>query len=120
MNYYQPRQVIGEDGEPGGWRYTCRNDNRIWAVGDCAHHDPHATKEEAYECYTAYLLANEVRLDSYEEGVKRKCVAPDGCEEWTEHRAMLDCHIWPLCDSHRTPETVAVLFGTVGDSISSW
>lgn len=37
MNYYQAREILGEDKKPTGkWHYTCRNDDRIWAVGYCA------------------------------------------------------------------------------------
>lgn len=37
MNYYGPRQVEpGADRPDAGlWRYTCRNDDRIWEVGYC-------------------------------------------------------------------------------------
>ena len=118
MNYYQPRQIL-KDGQPDGWHYTCQNDGRIWAVGDCADHEPHATEAEAYDCYTGYLLNNKLRLDGFEEGVQRPCAAA-GCGEWTQARAYLDVQSWPLCDSHRTKDVMAVLFGTVGNVISSW
>ena len=36
MNYYDARQR----GEDGPWDFTCRNDDRIWAVGFCARRVP--------------------------------------------------------------------------------
>lgn len=119
MNYYQPRQVLGADGQPGGWHYTCRNDSRIWPVGDCAGHPPHATQDEAYECWTNYLLSNRLRLDRQEHDVKRPCKF-EGCEEWTQGYAEVDGRIFHLCDEHRTAEVVRQLFGTAGDAVSSW
>ena len=119
MNYYAPRQIKGADGEPGGWHYTCMNDGRIWAVGDCVEHEAHATKDEAYVCWTNFLLTHRLRLDCREEGVKRPCKF-DGCQEWTQHFAEVDMRIFHLCDEHRTAEVVREMFGVAGDAMASW
>jgi hypothetical protein len=118
MNHYDARQKRGPDGEVVGWHYTCRNDGRIWAVGDCRDHGPHATQLEAYECYTAYLLRERLRLDHVDISTQHKCTE---CGTWTSCFASVDdSGYWPLCDDHRTATVVAKLLGTVGASISSW
>lgn len=120
MNYYDAREKKGPDGTPVGWHYTCMNDNRIWAVGYCTEHDPHTTKDEAYECWTRYLLAERLRLDGFDPRTQHQCQAP-GCDTWTQYRASVDGSMsWDLCDEHRNAETVAELLGTVGAAVSSW
>lgn len=119
MNYYAARQLMGGDDKLGGWHYTCMNDGKVWAVGDCVEHAPHATKDEAYMCWTNYLLTNRLRLDHTEQGVKRQCKV-GGCEEWTQRCAEVDSRIFHLCDEHRTPEVVRELFGVAGDAMASW
>lgn len=115
MNYYDARQV-----KDGGWRYSCRNDDKTWTVGYCTDHDAHPTKDEAYECYTRYLLDERLELDGTYADVRRRCQAPD-CEEWTDRFAQVDnLRMWSLCDQHRSKDVVADLFGTVGASASSW
>lgn len=119
MNYYDAREKI-VDGESVGWHYTSFNRRTgTRAVGTCVDHEPHATKDEAYRCYTEYLLDSQLRLQATERGVKRQCAAAD-CGEWTEKRASLDISVWVLCDLHRNRETVASLFGTVGQITASW
>ena len=54
MNYYEARQT--KDGT--GWHFTCQNDADVWAVGNCREHPPHATREEAEQCYKASVLEN--------------------------------------------------------------
>lgn len=120
MNYYQPRELKGSDGKGNGlFHYTVRNDNRIFAVGYCAEGcDGHPTEEAARRHYTEYLLDNRLQLDLQLTGQQRRC---EVCGEWTQGLARVDhSSSWPLCDQHRTREAVAVLFGTVGDMISSW
>lgn len=116
MNYYDARPLA--DG--GGWHYTCRNDGNVWPVGYCTDHPPHPTQEDAYACYTQYLLDHRLRLDGrIEPGTQHTCKV-DGCDEWTDRYAEVDLAMWMLCDTHRTRETVAGLFGTAGAAMSSW
>jgi len=115
MNYYDARELK----DHSGWRYTCMNDGRIWAVGSCAEHAPHPTQVEAYECYTQYLLDNRLRLDGQYPEAQYRCEAPE-CGAWTQRFAEIDHHLYTLCDEHRTREVVATLLGTVGAAMSSW
>lgn len=119
MNYYAAREVKAEGDKPGGWYYSVRNDGQTWRVGDCTEHEPHATKDEAYLCWTNYLLANKTRLDGIDARTKRPCVVK-GCDEWTQGYAEVDMRIFYLCDEHRTAEVVRQLFGIAGDAMSSW
>lgn len=114
MNYDQPREK-----ESGGWHYT-RFNRRVgtWPIGYCRDHEPHATPDEARECYTKYMLAECVRLDAT-LGEYNPCRA-DGCDILTNRAAAVgEWNLYRLCDVHRTREQVAVLFGTVGDSVHS-
>lgn len=115
MNYYDAREL-----KDGGWRYSCMNDDRIWTVGSCAEHEPHATQDEAYECYTRYLLDNRLTLDGTISNTQHRCAHAD-CDEWTDRYAQIDnSQTWSLCDQHRTKDVVAELLGTVGAAVSSW
>lgn len=42
MNYDDARERIRRDtGESAGFHYTRANDGRLWAIGECANHEPH-------------------------------------------------------------------------------
>lgn len=122
MNYYSARQVDPNTDRPdaGKWRYTRRNDGRIWPVGYCTDCPGHDTREEAYEHQTAYLL-DHIFFDGELVDTKHPC-AVDGCQEWTDRFAEVDRpgRMFMLCDQHRNRDTVAALFGGAGNSISSW
>ncbi len=102
MNYAEARQL--SDG--GGWHYTVRNDDRIWTHQCCLDpgppatqddvekygyqlgeptlgkpHAPHATREEAEECYHAW------RLRRIEETL---AFSDEMFGDWTGCRALLD------------------------------
>jgi hypothetical protein len=114
MNYYMPRQRDTDK----RWDYTCKNDNRIWPVGYCAGAEGHhATEEEAYQCYTKWLLENRLSLDRKLSGMQLKC---EVCGVYTEKQALVDHTSFTLCETHLTREHVEKLFGTVGDITSSW
>lgn len=83
---------------------------------DKYHTDGHETKEEAYVCYTEYLLDQRLRLDLTDSNQQEKCVV---CEEWTQGRAEVDHRMFVLCDEHRTKEEITKLF-KCGDSFGSY
>jgi hypothetical protein len=119
VNYDQPRELA----DHSGWHYTSMNDGRINAIGYCRQHldQPHATRDEAYACYTRYLLDNELRLDGQYAGTWHRCIHP-GCDTLTDRYAQVGRNMGPmyeLCDTHRIREYVTELFGLVGDSIHS-
>lgn len=104
----------------GDPRYSCE---RCDSKGIVPAADPcpgHATPEEAAEHYRQYLLNERLRLDiALSTDVQMRCNA-DGCEAWTQHAAGLGPYsTWPLCDEHRTRETVDALFPSVGESWGS-
>lgn len=116
MNYDQPRKLA--DGS--GWHYTSRNDDRIFAIGYCREHPPHATEDEARRCYRDYELTERLRLDGT-IGDWNLCEFP-GCETLTNREAWLGGFGggWRLCDEHRTREVCAELYGELaGDSVHS-
>lgn len=120
MNYYDAREMAGEQGKPSGiWHYTAENDGRIFPVGYCAQGCAgHATPEEAREHYRLYLLDNanyEDRLVS----TQQKC---EVCGEWTQGIASIpvnmESHV--LCDEHRNRETLDKIMYRVGHIVSSY
>lgn len=115
MNYYEARPLTDESG--GGWHYTVRNGKNIVAVGYCATHPPHATKEEAEECYRKYLLDTRLHLNKHDRHTQRKCKE---CDEWTTGYAECEFTLIHLCDKHMTRETFDKHFPKVGEIISSW
>lgn len=144
MNYYEPRQVSADaDREDAGkWRYTCMNDGKVWPVGNCADNCPgHDTKEGAYEHQTEYVL-DHASFDGQWSDTQHRCEAPvptggvnisgqitapptgtEACGKWTDKFASLGPgQMWSfnLCDGHRNRETLALLVGTVGDSMGSY
>lgn len=114
MNYYEARKL--ENGS--GWHYTCRNDDRIWPVGYCADHEPHATAEEANDCFRRYLL-DEISEESYEDWTGCEvCDAPTK-KGLTTRRPHGTGHA--LCDEHRTNEQVEKLTPPgFGKMVASW
>lgn len=110
MNYYGPLQLKG-----GGWHYTCRRDDAVWPVGDCANHAGHPTREEACQCYRAYQLKGTTLgmvfshwMDCEVCGAPTKtCARVDG---WTTY---------PLCPTHLTLDCVAGLIDVPDTSMSS-
>jgi hypothetical protein len=116
VNYDQPRELA----DKSGWHYTRMRDGEVWPLGDCANHPPHATEDEARDCYTRYLLDHQVHLDGSWGDTWRHCRA-EGCGKLTNRFGRVGvwgiANTWPLCDAHRTREVIAALFGQVGDSV---
>ena len=139
MNYYASRQR-----KDGRWDYTCRNDDFIYPVGYFSkyrepdpkdwiwtnpasitkyqaekpfhHEEGHATKEEACQCYTKYLMDTALYFGNADDA-QHKCKI---CGEWTTGYAQVDNgSMYDLCDKHKTREVVETLFETVGEIWSS-
>ena len=119
MQYYQARQIKGQDGGPSGlWHYTVKWDKQIHAVGYCAQGCPgHLTEAEAQEHYKAYLLDTNLHLDQRLHDEQRKCKV---CGAWTQGQATIPTWYFTavLCDEHRTREHVVALL-TVGNVMMS-
>lgn len=116
MNYYDARALA--DGS--GWHFTSANRRAgTHPVGYCAEHGPHATADEARECFRRYLLDGQ-RETTYADWTG---CAWDGCDTPTkkglETRPPLGDD-FPLCDEHRTPENLETLTVLVGQIISSY
>jgi hypothetical protein len=124
MNHMKARQLSS-----GGWRYTNANGDNIYPSGYCVgpkfiqsildrndfmsanenermranlssyHEEPHATAEEAIECYRTYLL-DSADYDGFTPDVQRKCAV---CDEWTQRyatiRQSMGRHVY-LCALH--------------------
>lgn len=121
MNYYQPRQLRGPDGQALPlWHYTCQNGARIWPVGACAISCPgHATADEAREHYRAWLIAN-ADMDGMQVEPWGPCLV---CQKRTPHVVALGpgrMDLYALCDEHRTREHLATVVELPGDTVSSW
>jgi len=112
MNYYEARRL--KDGS--GWHFTCQNDGRVWPVGNCQEHGPHATAEEARECFTAFLF-EEIEEESYGDWTGCEVCSEPTKRGLTARRPLGDGY--PLCDEHRTPEELKRLHGPVGSIAGS-
>lgn len=120
MNYYQPREMQDKNGQGTGlWHYTVKNDNRIWAIGNCADNCPgHADKEGAYEHYRQYLIDKaRFHAPTVANPTLHKC---EICGEWTDKIAIIDQTVHHfLCDTHCNRESLEQVV-KVGDAISSY
>ncbi len=96
----RPRQL-----PDGGWLQVHLPSGA--AAGYCAGHpaEPHATPEEAGQCYRKYLIEQTLNLDCTRPGSGR-CSA-SGCKTVTRRTAVIDGQphgYW--CDRHRNRKTV--------------
>jgi len=118
VNYYQPRELTDADDKPTGrWHYTCKNDGRVWPVGNCATDCPgHDSPEGAREHQRQYEITR-VRF-GIEWGDYNPCqvcgTLTNGGATWGIGRLS---HA-RLCPEHQTHEHVDPLV-IVGDVISS-
>jgi hypothetical protein len=113
VNYYEARKL--KDGS--GWHFTGMHNGQIWREGDCRNHEPHATCKEAEECFHSYLLAGQ-KEESYGDWTGCEiCGEPTkkGLTTRPPHG-----NGYPLCDEHRTPETLASLVEPPSQIISSY
>lgn len=114
MNYDDARERIRKDtGESAGFHYTRANDGRLWAIGECANHEPHPTKGEAYECYRRYLIAQDWREFSMSSQMLR-CAAKVGetrCGEFSQGGLSLGWAYlqFALCPEHRGKDVLESL-----------
>lgn len=98
MNYYEARQT--KDGT--GWHFTCQNGADVWAVGNCREHPPHATREEAEECYCDAVLES---LETFQRDPKHLLICAE-CKQPTHRFATTKdagfAQRIPLCAIHNT------------------
>lgn len=119
MNYYMPRQSKVS----GLWRYTCRNDDRIYEIGYCQRDEEgrspcpgHATPEEAAAHMKEYAL-DHARFDG------RWNLSVEPCEVCgaTTSRFARTVHAItvPLCEVHLNRDGLAGL-DFRGQVIGTW
>lgn len=102
MNYYEARQTK----DKAGWHFTSMNDGQIWPVGYCADHEPHATPEEARECFRKYLLDGSRELTYADWTGCEVCDTPTK-KALSTRPPLGNDHA--LCDEHRTLEQLEAL-----------
>jgi hypothetical protein len=107
VNYYEARKL--KDGS--GWHFTGFNkrprpDGECWPVGYCAEHEAHAERWEAEECFRAYLL-DGAQEEEYGDWTGCEICAEPTKKGLTARRPLGNGY--PLCDEHRTPETLGTL-----------
>jgi hypothetical protein len=105
----------------GGWHYVTYN-RRVGThpIGFCRDHAPHATEDEARECFNAYRRAN-VRLVGT-LGSWSDCSVP-GCGAPTKKFASIrhdGFHTAPLCPDHLTIEHAVPALGLDGLAGDAW
>lgn len=127
MNYDEAREIPGK-----GWHWTTMNNGVVRTAQPCiqipemsvedlmrkplmgtniTRCEPHATREEAERHYYDWCLSTvtEIKLSNQQ----LRCRA-EGCEAWTGTELgnrQLECMFNgdPLCDEHRTRETLALI-----------
>jgi|SRR5581483_8301452 len=137
MNYAEARKL--SDGS--GWHFTVQNDDRIWTHQCCRDpgppateedaekygyevgeptlgkaHAPHATREEAEDCYRQWCLAKVEETLAFSDDVFpnwhgcEAVVEEKRCDTPTKGGARYNADHWPehvpLCADHRTKEAV--------------
>lgn len=136
MNYYGAREkyTTNDDGElvPSGfYHYTCKNDGRIWAIGDCRDggtEHQHSSPEEACRCFKNYAIKTAslhiIDVKPHPDGAPRLC-AVDECNEkacavlrfrsgYLNKRILLCLH------HYAEPGITKRMAPDVGSAISSW
>lgn len=123
VGYCSPKRTCPDcNGDSFMLRSNCATcDNKgVVTVDGCP---PHATKEEAYECATRYMIdhAREVRV-STEHSVPR--CEYEGCYRLVEDGFALQYgfgipSLTILCPAHRNKESIAETIGSVGEVWSS-
>lgn len=116
MNYYAPREIADPAGNGvGTWRYTVRNDDRIWPVGYCAEQMcRHATPEEAREHYRQWELDHRRAVEVAWPGNACRICGALATKGFTTN----GYSVYLLCDEHRTREHLDSLV-IPGDFMSS-
>lgn len=127
MRYHTAQRIIKGRNE-GKWVYTSAGDKGGYIeCCDGGWEDAgvgHATEVEARQHMRQRRL-EKLRLD-VQTGDWSGCRAPmpggSRCDVPTKGAAEIPpCHfLEPLCDEHRTRETVEAMYGDVGDSFGSW
>jgi hypothetical protein len=103
MNYYAPRQKVD-----GGWHYTKMNNGRIWPVGYCASHEPHATALEAQQCYKKFICDHAAFNQGELMDAQVKCQVPE-CKNHTSKSALVDHDDYYLCPTHMNRDGLEVV-----------
>lgn len=90
----------------GGWHYTIQYDGKTIApIGYCREHAPHATREEAEQCYAQYLVdtAEWKQLDT--TSVAHTTYKCERCELQATWKVILNPVYsltgFHLCDHHK-------------------
>lgn len=107
-----------------GWHYVNASRDGGYPIGACAEHPPHATEDEARECYGAWVRDNTIRLNAgtsswtscqHRENGER---CPDPTREYATYGDDGYGQV-ALCPQHMTVENViaaAQLGGPAGDA----
>lgn len=115
MNHH----TAAQHGENGGWHYVSLN-RRTGGhpLGYCVEHEPHATEQEARECYAQYRRDNvllDVKLGSWSD-----CAVCGGPTKSAATIRYDGFHLAPLCEEHLTFEHAIDALGLRGPAGDAW
>lgn len=103
-----------------GWHYASLGSRGGGPLGYCAEHAPHATEQEARECYSHYQRDN-IRIDGK---THNWCGCEfEGCDKPTKRSADIrgdGFHMAALCEDHLTVENAAVVMGLNDPAGDAW
>lgn len=105
-------------GENGGWHYVSLSSRGGYPIGYCDTHAPHATEEEARNCYNRWRR-DGIELD-VTLGAPSKC---DRCENFTQTGARVRGDGYDqvtLCSAHLTVENAASALDAYGPAGNAW
>lgn len=104
----------------GGWHYASASRRGGYPLGYCAEHAPHATEQEARECYARWQR-DHVRLD-VRLGNWSGCEV-SGCDKPTKQGAEIQgdgYHLATLCEEHLTKEHAYEALGLSEPAGDAW
>jgi hypothetical protein len=110
--------TAAQKGDGGGWHYASMSNRGGYPLGYCDDHEPHATADEARECYGQWRR-DHIQLDGKSSNWMdcRVC----GAATKSSVRVAGDGYSFaPLCDEHLTTEHAIQALGLEGPAGDSW
>lgn len=100
----------------GGWHYASTHRTGGYPLGYCAEHEPHATEDEARECYRRWQR-DHVKLDDGGKWSWGNCHVK-GCDNPARNGVTIEGDGYALaflCDEHHDREHALTALGLDGD-----
>jgi hypothetical protein len=119
------QKTAREHADGSGWHYVNVGRTGGYPLGRCANHPPHATEDDARECYGAFVREDTIRLDAGTVSWTSCEARPDGvrCPNPAKSIATYGDDGYgqtALCPEHMTVENVIAAAGLEGPAGDAW